>query len=1187
VGQALPVEEICDKADNDCDGQIDDVPAGTSCVCTSLASRRQCYTGDPKLLGKGECASGTQYCEQDFRWGPCRDEGRPSVELCDEKDNDCDGKIDNSEDCRCVAGTKRPCYEGPSKSYGVGACKAGVQTCGTDELWGDCVGDIRPKEEETTDCNGVDDNCDGQIDELCATSCTQKGFQLCDGLCLDTRNNPVHCGACGKVCSSIQQCQEGKCICEDGLLACGDACVDPQKSNDHCGACGKTCTNGLSCQAGICKCPIGQKQCGNTCVDTQISFPHCGACNNACAAGMFCESGECKCPQNQTKCGNACVDTKTTQEHCGMCGKACGQDKICVNGACADCPQNAVLCDGRCIDPNTDPRHCGTSKACGVACTDGEVCKAGSCVCKDGAERFCHPNIDDKSVNVGICRAGVQKCSSGQWGACDGEIKPAQEDCNGKDDDCDGSIDNNLPVLDCPNQKGVCLGAKRQCTSGEWRCNIQDFEQTESLCDGKDNDCDGLVDEALTRPCANQTGVCKGTVQRCQFAAWSTCETTGYQPSETLCDGQDNDCDGLVDEGCTACIPSHEVPPPSSRLNANIRSLAISPDGTSLLAGLERGVVLWEVQKRVPRLSFTGVNVRVLDVAFHPDGKSGAAAGDSTQGITYILNVQTGQTSSLKVPDTTTIASLAYHPDGTLLAVGGSSKKIYIWDLKQRKVIQTLTGHTGTIQTLAFNRQGTLLASGSYDKTIKIWDLSQTTPLVRTLTGHTEAVNTIDFHPDGKRLASGAGYRTATSKDNSVKLWDVTTGTTLATLQKHQNAVLQVQFNFDGSLLASTGKFPYRIMVFWDTRTNTPKAKRVVYADAFDVNAMDWAPDGQTVITGGSGLALHYWSCPQRCNGFGTKPQRQFGQHHSQPIRAMTWSLSSEYLVSVSGSTSSNQGFAKILYEPLSLLSKQYNTQTHSLFSVDFMRLEFTSKGRLLVFGDALGNVHSAFQRDTNLKTFIENKTSGNTDGHSEAINALQFDPLHIFLLTASEDTDVKLWDSLTSATPKLLHTFKHTAAALSLDTDASGDRVAVGYRDGVIKIWKLSDYSLLHTLNSHTGAVHGVQFSPDGSSLASASADKKTIIWDASSGSVQHTFPQATDELRSVAWSPDGKFLAAGGMSSMVYMWEVMTKRNVSSFPYKTSTGSDIIHAVSYSPSGRRFSVGTDKGHLYTWFCQ
>ena len=124
---------------------------------------------------------------------------------------------------------------------------------------------------------------------------------------------------------------------------------------------------------------------------------------------------------------------------------------------------------------------------------------------------------------------------------------------------CDGEAN-------CPDY-GICEGlVTAVCVDGQWKCiydGIVGLEWGgEFTCDGLDNDCDGLVDEELLPPksfCMEE-GVCLGLIPQCTGGSGWSCnyeQLTGYEAdTETLCDGLDNNCDGEVDEGlCQVCIP--------------------------------------------------------------------------------------------------------------------------------------------------------------------------------------------------------------------------------------------------------------------------------------------------------------------------------------------------------------------------------------------------------------------------------------------------------------------------------------------------------------------------------------------------------------------------------------------------------------------------------------------------------
>ena len=89
----------------------------------------------------------------------------PDTEMCDGVDNDCNGTVDDG--CACAAGASRACYGGPAGTAGVGACRAGTQSCGTGRAApvGHVRGQALPARRAV---RGVDNDCDGVIDDGCA-----------------------------------------------------------------------------------------------------------------------------------------------------------------------------------------------------------------------------------------------------------------------------------------------------------------------------------------------------------------------------------------------------------------------------------------------------------------------------------------------------------------------------------------------------------------------------------------------------------------------------------------------------------------------------------------------------------------------------------------------------------------------------------------------------------------------------------------------------------------------------------------------------------------------------------------------------------------------------------------------------------------------------------------------------------
>ena len=153
------------------------------------------------------------------------------------------------------------------------------------------------------------------------------------------------------------------------------------------------------------------------------------------------------------------------------------------------------------------------------------------------------------AAGVGGCRReGTVVCSEDGHQAVCGAIpgEPEEELCNEEDDDCNGEVDDPLDVgQECEVGVGPCSrrGVLECALDGSVRCSAHLVDPTPEACDGRDNDCDGRVDEGLTRPCETACG--RGD-ESCVNGGWSGCSARDAEPER--CNDADDDCDGLVDE---------------------------------------------------------------------------------------------------------------------------------------------------------------------------------------------------------------------------------------------------------------------------------------------------------------------------------------------------------------------------------------------------------------------------------------------------------------------------------------------------------------------------------------------------------------------------------------------------------------------------------------------------------------
>jgi len=197
-----------------------------------------------------------------------------------------------------------------------------------------------------------------------------------------------------------------------------------------------------------------------------------------------------------------------------------------------------------------------------------------------------------------------------------------------------------------------------------------------------------------------------------------------------------------------------------------------------------------------------------------PDGAS-ASSGELIRGI---------ETPSL-------VWSVAFSPDGTLIATGEHDHNIRLWDVATGQLSKTLEGHAAEVRSVVFSSDGALIASASQDHNVGLWDV-KSRKLKRMLKGHTDEVTSVVFSPDDTQLASG-------SADNTVRLWNVSGGKFLRSFTGQSYTVVGVAFSPDGRRLASSGWNDG--VTVWDAATGEKLSSLSAFPNYVD--EMAFSPD--------------------------------------------------------------------------------------------------------------------------------------------------------------------------------------------------------------------------------------------------------------------------------------------------------------------------------------------------------
>ena len=207
---------------------------------------------------------------------------------------------------------------------------------------------------------------------------------------------------------------------------------------------------------------------------------------------------------------------------------------------------------------------------------DGQVDEG--CECTNGKEESC-------VAGKGICAEGVSQCADGKWGPCRAKRQPEKEKCDGMpiDEDCDGAPDNTCactdggPARPCPggNETGECLPGMQMCVNGQWSTCVGSKSPTNEACNGKDDNCNGTVDDAATCPSGQRcaAGTCQTwcTQQSCGLTAASCqtqmcndatgkCEAGQAVTAHTKCPTGSGVCNGYG--SCVPCVDSSDCSDP-------------------------------------------------------------------------------------------------------------------------------------------------------------------------------------------------------------------------------------------------------------------------------------------------------------------------------------------------------------------------------------------------------------------------------------------------------------------------------------------------------------------------------------------------------------------------------------------------------------------------------------------------
>jgi len=586
------------------------------------------------------------------------------------------------------------------------------------------------------------------------------------------------------------------------------------------------------------------------------------------------------------------------------------------------------------------------------------------------------------------------------------------------------------------------------------------------------------------------------------------------------------------------------------------QTLAFSPDGSLLASGSDDWTIrVWDVAKGQPvqmilvYLYGGGGTILPFRIAFAPDGKTLVCG--CINGLIIVWDVATGRElfrlepppgrgNAQNDPFAAMISALAVSPDGKILASASHRTGIQLWDLKERRPLQSIPNDSSWVQLLfapdgktlawagrtpqpgsssgiqfwdladnrlrgslpserqnyiAFSRDGRRLTATGADRAVRLWDL-ETGELLKTMTGHTAQTNSVDLSPDGSTVASS-------SNDGSVRLWDAATGKErFGDPMDHWDQAMSVAVTAEDRsiLIASRDRMIRTIdMITGELRRSVP-----VQGDLLSAAAL--SPDGNKAAVAEGALVSVYDLSTGRQSWSNTEfqPRPDLPEINDTTTPELVFSGDSNRLVSLTlDSRNGNRQRATV---------RVWDSATGRLVS-QIVRNGYVAAppvlldgGRTLVLVETGERTPDQGRSErTSCLGFYETETGrplreqGSPDRYSSALAAA---PDGSWLATAGNDW-VQVWDTASGTLAYTLGGMRFAKSVERLAVSPDGTQIAAAERrvggdhDGMVHVWRVADGRRIHELAADATAL---AFARDSRSLITCGGDGTALVWDLSS---------------------------------------------------------------------------------------
>lgn len=587
--------------------------------------------------------------------------------------------------------------------------------------------------------------------------------------------------------------------------------------------------------------------------------------------------------------------------------------------------------------------------------------------------------------------------------------------------------------------------------------------------------------------------------------------------------------------------------------------ISFTRDGSRFVTSSRDGTArVWSTGGGEPPLVLTvKADYPIGNAEISSDGQF-VAVGNRGDGAD-IFNAHTGQLL-VHLQHPRGLYSLAFHSNSSILLTACADNTARLWSVPTGTPLGTLAGHTDRVFHAAFSPDGETILTTSADRTARLWN-AHTRSSILTLQGHTDEVRHGAFSPDGKQVVTS-------SRDDTARLWNAGTGAQIATLAGHTADVTNAEFSPDGNRIVTTGDQTARV---WSVGRN---GRVLELQHPGSVGMAAFSSDGKRLLTSSSGwveLAGGRAGLWDARSGASIAPLK-----HARDVTSASFDHLDRRIL-----TTSRDGASRIWDAHTGTLLLELPRQRYEVnfgaFSPDdrFVAVAATDvyKGGVLgLFDSATGKLLA--QVPSNAKIFsLEFSADGKrlvswgnggtiiwsvTPERLELLKALpQTAPLALSgdgKLLATRGKPVNLFNLQTGA-QMLRVSVPDVAVSGAFSPDSK--LLALGGRDGVVRLWQLEPRKELRRMEGHRDVINDIHFSKDGKLLVTSagemevtnntlsyktanSKDNSARVWDVLTGKEIAVLRGHTTRVRFADFSADRTRVVTTSDDRTARVWDL-----------------------------------------------